>query len=104
MTGEQRKKKMEKESRLLNIGVLGCGPISQAAHFEACRKARNAELYAICNAAADLLDKIAVIHEPRVAYRDYDAMLADRQVAAGIVAVADRYHVLVCQNAVDAGK
>jgi len=37
---------MNKESRLLRIGVLGCGPISQIAHFEACRKARNAELYA----------------------------------------------------------
>ena len=35
---------MKKEKRLLRVGVLGCGPISQAAHLEACLKARNAEL------------------------------------------------------------
>ena len=35
---------MKKEKRLLRAGVLGCGPISQAAHLEACLKARNAEL------------------------------------------------------------
>jgi hypothetical protein len=34
----------EKEKRLLRIGVLGCGPIAQIAHLDACRKARNAEL------------------------------------------------------------
>ena len=40
---------INKESRLLRIGVLGCGPIAQFAHFDACRKAGNAELYAICD-------------------------------------------------------
>jgi predicted dehydrogenase len=44
---------MKKEDRLLRVGVLGCGPISQFAHFEACRRARNAELYAICDRATD---------------------------------------------------
>ena len=73
---------MNKESRLLRVGVLGAGPIAQAAHFEACRKARNAELYAICDAAEDLLTKMAAIHDPRVTYNGYDAMLADPQVAA----------------------
>ena len=36
---------LKKESRSLRVGVLGCGPIAQAAHFESCTKARNAELY-----------------------------------------------------------
>ncbi len=44
------------------IGVLGCGPISQFAHFDACRKARNAELYAICDLADDLLARMAAVH------------------------------------------
>lgn len=46
---------MEKEARQLRMGILGCGPIAQAAHFEACRRARNAELYAICDLAEDLV-------------------------------------------------
>ena len=48
-----------KAERLLRVGVLGCGPIAQFAHFESCAKARNAELYAICDVAADLLARMA---------------------------------------------
>ena len=48
---------MSEQQRLLRVGVLGAGPISQAAHFEACRKAKNAELYAICDVAEDLLEQ-----------------------------------------------
>jgi predicted dehydrogenase len=40
---------MKKENRRLRIGLLGCGPISQAAHLDAIREARNADLYAICD-------------------------------------------------------
>ena len=95
---------MKKESRLLRLGVLGCGSISQFAHFDACLKARNAELYAICDVAEDLLARMAAIHEPRVAYRDYEQMLADPQVEAVIVATADQYHVPLCLKALEAGK
>jgi predicted dehydrogenase len=95
---------MKKEARLLRVGVLGCGPISQAAHFDACRKARNVALYAMCDAAEELLTAMAAVHRPSVVYRDYDAMLADPQVEAVIVAVADQFHVPLCQKAIAAGK
>jgi len=65
-----------KEKQVLRIGVLGCGPISQAAHFDACHKARYTELYAICDVAEDLLARMAAIHEPKMIYPNYDAMLA----------------------------
>lgn len=95
---------MKKESRLLRVGVLGCGPISQFAHFDAARKARNAELYAICDLADDLRCKMAAIHDPKVAYRDFDEMLADVQVEAVIIGVADQFHVPLAKQAIAAGK
>lgn len=95
---------MEKEAQLLRIGVLGAGPIAQAGHFEACRKARNAELYAVCDAAEDLLTKMAAVHDPRKAYTDYDALLADPQVDAVLIAVADQFHVPLARKAITAGK
>lgn len=95
---------MTKDDRLLRVGVLGCGPIAQFAHFDACRKAKNAELYAICDLADDLRDQMAAIHHPRMSYNDYDAMLADPQVEAVIVAIADQFHVSACMKALDAGK
>jgi len=95
---------VKKEDRLLRIGVLGCGPISQFAHFESCRKARNAELYAICDRAGDLRERMTAVHQPRVAYAGYDEMLADPLVEAVIVATADQFHVALCQKAIAAGK
>jgi predicted dehydrogenase len=95
---------MNKESRLLRIGVLGCGPIAQFAHFEAIRKARNAELYAVCDVADDLLARMAAIHEPRKTFSEFDPMLTDPQVEAVIIATADQYHVPLCLQAIAAGK
>jgi predicted dehydrogenase len=95
---------MKKEGRLLRVGVLGCGPIAQFAHFDACRKARNAELYAICDVADDLLERMAAVHQPRVTYRDFDRMLADAQVEAVILATADQYHVPLALKVLAAGK
>jgi predicted dehydrogenase len=95
---------VKKEERLLRVGVLGCGPIAQFAHFDACRKARNAELYAICDRAGDLRERMAAVHQPRVAYADFDEMLADPQVEAVIIATADQFHVAQCQRAIEAGK
>ena len=95
---------MSEEQRLLRVGVLGAGPISQAAHFEACRKAKNAELYAICDVAEDLLERMSAIHAPKEAYADYDAMLADPNVDAVIVAIADQLHVPMSRKALEAGK
>jgi predicted dehydrogenase len=95
---------MSEEQRPLKVGVLGAGAISQAAHFEACRKAKNAELYAICDVAQDLLARVAAIHAPEKSYRDYDAMLADPDVDAVIVAVADQFHVPMALKALEAGK
>lgn len=94
----------EKEARLLRIGVVGAGPIAQAAHFAACRRARNAELYAICDLADDLVANMAAIHHPHVTYLDYDQMLADPRVEAVIVATADQFHATMTTRALAAGK
>jgi predicted dehydrogenase len=95
---------VRKDQPLLRVGVLGCGPISQFAHFEACRKARNAELYAICDVAGDLVERMAAVHTPQVTYTDYKAMLSDPNVEAVIVGVADQFHVPAAREAIEAGK
>jgi predicted dehydrogenase len=84
--------------------VLGAGPIAQAAHLESCRRAYNAELAAICDLAEDLLERVAAIHRPRTTYTDYAAMLADPEIDAVIVAVADQFHVEAARQALAAGK
>jgi predicted dehydrogenase len=88
----------------LNVGVLGAGQIAQAAHFVACRKAANVRLYAICDAAEDLLERMVTVHRPTTAFTDYDSMLSDPEVDAVVVAVADQFHVPLAIKALEAGK
>lgn len=95
---------MIKEERLLRIGVLGCGTISQAAHFEACRRGRNTELYAICDVSEELANAMALLHSPQAVYNNYDEMLADPQVEAVIIGIADQFHVPMAAKALAAGK
>ena len=93
-----------KDGRTLKVGVLGCGPIAQAAHFESCTKARNADLYAICDVAPDLLERMAWTHKPERTFSDYGAMLADPALDAVIVATSDAFHVPASIAALEAGK
>ena len=95
---------MKKDEKILKVGVLGCGTISQAAHFDACRKARNVELYGICDVADDLLERMATIHGVQHTYSDYDKMLADPQIEAVIIGIADQFHFSAAKKAIDAGK
>ncbi len=95
---------VQKDERLLKVGVLGCGPIAQAAHFESCAKARNAELYAICDVADDLRARMAATHAPTRDFADYDEMLADPELDAVIIATSDAFHVPAAIRALEAGK
>jgi predicted dehydrogenase len=94
----------KKEDRRLRIGVLGAGPIAQAAHFESCAKARNADLTAICDVAEDLRTRMAVTHGVEKTYDDYDRMLADPGIDAVIIATSDAFHVPASIRALSAGK
>lgn len=94
----------KKEDRRLRVGVLGCGPIAQAAHFESCTKARNADLYAICDVADDLRERMAATHQPTRSYADYATMLADPDLDAVIIATSDPFHVPASIQALEAGK
>jgi predicted dehydrogenase len=95
---------VKKDERRLRVGVLGCGPIAQAAHFESCTKAHNADLYAICDVADDLRQRMAATHAPEKSFADYDAMLADPDLEAVIIATSDAFHVAAAKKALDAGK
>lgn len=88
----------------LNIGILGCGPIAQFAHFESCQKGKNVHLYAICDAAEDLLQRMKTIWQPEKAYDAYDNMLDDPGLDAVIIAISDAFHVPMALKAIKAGK
>lgn len=93
-----------KNEKRLRVGVLGAGQIAQAAHFESCTKAVNAELHAICDVADDLRERMVITHGAAKSFNDYDKMLADPEVDAVIIATADAFHVPASIRALEAGK
>jgi predicted dehydrogenase len=93
-----------KQDRRLRVGILGCGPIAQFAHLQSCVKAANADLYAICDAAPDLLARMTATYAPAHSFAEYDAMLADPALEAVIVATSDAFHVPMAIRALEAGK
>jgi predicted dehydrogenase len=95
---------LKKDERQLRVGILGCGPIAQAAHFESANKAQNVELYAICDVADELLQRMVSAHAPRKAFNSYDQMLADPNVDAVVIATSDAFHVEATISALRAGK
>ena len=66
----------------LGIGILGCGPISQFAHFESVQKSRNTVLEAVCDADEGLANRFGRFYDAKNIYFDYDRMLANPDVEA----------------------
>ena len=88
----------------VRIGIIGCGPIAQAAHLPATVKARNAVLSAVCDRSEALRSAACVTHGAQHAYADADELLADAHIEAVILAVADPFHVPLAIAALRAGK
>ncbi len=95
---------LKKQDRRLQVGILGCGPIAQFAHFESAIKASNADLHAICDVAEDLVTRMGDTYQPTRRYLDYDEMLRDPELEAVIIATSDAFHVPASLRALAAGK
>ena len=54
---------IKKEQRLLGVGILGCGPISQFGHLESVQKARNTQLRAVCDADEGLANRFGAFYD-----------------------------------------
>ncbi|MBM4418518.1 MAG: Gfo/Idh/MocA family oxidoreductase [Chloroflexi bacterium] len=88
----------------IRVGIVGLGQIARAAHLDACARAADVELAAICDRAPDLLADARRRYPDAVPYAEYDAMLGDPSVDAVIVATADQFHVALAARALGAGK
>lgn len=90
--------------KILRVGILGCGPISQFAHLESVQKARNTVLEAVCDTDEGLANRFGSFYDANKIYLDYDAMLADPDVDAVVIGIADSLHVPAALKALAAGK
>jgi predicted dehydrogenase len=94
----------KKEDKLLRVGILGCGPISQFAHLESVQKGRNVTLHAVCDRDEGLLQRFGNFYDAEHQYNDFDKMLADPDLDAVVIATSDAFHVPAAKRALAAGK
>lgn len=87
----------------LGIGLIGAGRIAQSAHLPAVAKASGARLVAVCDPSEALVREVARRFDVD-GFSTADELLAHAAVEAVIVAVPDRLHLPLGQQALRAGK
>ena len=91
------------ERRVLRIGFVGLGwPGEQ--HAKAATALPETTVEAACDVHAERLQKFAGQFSPRKLYADYEAMLADPEVDAVVIALPNFLHYSATLSALQAGK
>jgi predicted dehydrogenase len=86
----------------IRLGVIGCGRIAQAAHLPAIAKADNVELTAVCDSSSTLANAMAHRYGAHALLDVADLLGAPTD--AVLIAVPDRFHAPLAEQALRAGK
>jgi len=93
------------QSSRLRVGFIGAnGRWGPRAHAPALQRLPETEIYAVCTAHADTAQAAADKYGVKRAYSDDQAMDADPQVEAALVAVRVPAHYALTKHALEAGK
>ncbi len=92
------------KSNPVRIAIIGAGAVSDYHHVPGIRLDRRATLAAVCDASADLLEKRRKDWSIEYVTTDYEAVCADPQVDAVIIATPNFTHKPIALAAVRHGK
>ena len=87
----------------VRIGLLGAGRIAQSAHLPAISRCAGVELAGLYDPSPLLSERVSRRYEVP-SYGDMDTLLADSSIDAVVIAVPDRFHLLLASAALKAGK
>lgn len=90
-------------SKVVGIGVIGCGTISSVMAIPAIKEIENARLVAVSDVRADLAQKLATKYNVK-SYTTVEALLNDKEVEAVYIAVPHNLHAELCVQAAQKGK
>ena len=92
-------------SRVVRVGVVGCGEVAQIVHLPALRGLPDLfEVVALCDVSAAVLDKVGAQWPSAKRYKDHRDLVADADVDAVLVSNPHVYHAEVAIDAMRAGK
>jgi UDP-N-acetylglucosamine 3-dehydrogenase len=88
-------------SSVINLGIIGCGRITETVHLPVLRRLRGVRVYAACDARDDRLGLVQqAFGIPRL-YRDWTELIEDRRVDAVLIATPGNSHRLLAAAALD---
>lgn len=88
----------------VNLGIIGCGLMSQLAHIPSFRGVGECRIVAVADVRGGLARAVAARFGIPKAYSDYHALIADPEVEAVVAVLHDPLHVPVGLEALAAGK
>ncbi len=92
--------------KILNVAVVGCGPMAKVHHTRALKALDCANLYAVCDDDPKVLDDIYEhIADPKVLkISDYLELVNDEKLDAVIISTPDQLHLEMTEAFLRAGK
>jgi predicted dehydrogenase len=102
-------------SNRINVGAIGVGRISRVHDLPAIRKVDYARIIAVCDLDANRVEQGQALvnsyyatdskpYNGTTGYRDYRALLANKDIDAVVISTPDHQHAVLAVNAVRAGK
>ena len=92
-------------SKVIRIGVVGCGEVAQIIHLPALREMPDLfEVVALCDVNAAVLDKVGAQWPSARRYQTHRDLVADAGVDATLISNPHVYHAEVALDAMRAGK
>ncbi len=92
-------------SRILGIGVIGCGEAGQILHIPALKDLPDKfAIAAICDASRAVVDGVGIYLPAAARYTDASELLEDNSVDAVVVANPNGYHASTAIEAMNRGK
>ena len=93
-----------KKSEKINVAVIGCGTIANAAHIPSYEKNQNAEILYFCDIIPERAQEAAEKYNCGKAVTDYHEVLNDPKVDAISVCTPNNMHAQISIDALNAGK
>ena len=87
----------------LKFGIVGCGGVAQKRHLPYLRKMKDVRVVALCDANAELAERVARKFGIDKYYADFSAMLKQEQLDVADITVSPRAHAPLSIQALEAG-
>src|SRR5262245_36863095 len=95
---------MAEKRKAIQLGVIGCGGVTETRHLPALRKVPGVEVVAVADLDPDRLKRVADRFSIRQRYTNFAMLLDNPGIEAVAVCVPAEFHVEVALAALEAGK